>query len=62
MTVDGQLSNQRLQRWCFDVELLWLAAALGVPVAEVQVDTCLLPDQSLLPPQEVLAVEAPPRR
>jgi dolichyl-phosphate beta-glucosyltransferase len=30
-------SNQRLQRWCFDVELLWLAAALGVPVAEVQV-------------------------
>lgn len=29
--------NQRLQRWCFDVELLLLAQRLGVPVAEVQV-------------------------
>lgn len=30
-------TNQRLQRWCFDVELLFLAQRLGVPVKEVQV-------------------------
>jgi dolichyl-phosphate beta-glucosyltransferase len=30
-------TNQRLQRWCFDVELLYLAQRLGVPVREVQV-------------------------
>lgn len=30
-------TNQRLQRWCFDVELLYLAQTLGVPVKEVQV-------------------------
>jgi dolichyl-phosphate beta-glucosyltransferase len=30
-------TNQRLQRWCFDVELLYLAGRLGVPVKEVQV-------------------------
>lgn len=30
-------TNQRLQRWCFDVELLYLAQTLGVPVREVQV-------------------------
>lgn len=30
-------SNQRLQRWCFDVELLYLCRRLRVPVQEVQV-------------------------
>jgi dolichyl-phosphate beta-glucosyltransferase len=30
-------SNQRLQRWCFDVELLYLCSRLGIPVKEVQV-------------------------
>lgn len=30
-------SNQRLQRWCFDVELLYLCTKLGIPVKEVQV-------------------------
>lgn len=30
-------SNQRLQRWCFDVELLYLCSRLKVPVKEVQV-------------------------
>lgn len=29
--------NQRLQRWCFDVELVYLANRLGVPIKEVQV-------------------------
>ncbi|KAG1656832.1 hypothetical protein FOA52_006287, partial [Chlamydomonas sp. UWO 241] len=29
--------NQRLQRWCFDVELLYLAEQLDIPVAEVPV-------------------------
>lgn len=29
-------SNQRLQRWCFDVELLLCAQALGIPVSEVR--------------------------
>lgn len=28
-------ANQRLQRWCFDVELIYLAEQLGVPLAEV---------------------------
>jgi dolichyl-phosphate beta-glucosyltransferase len=30
-------SNQRLQRWCFDVELALLASRLGVPLREVGV-------------------------
>ena len=29
--------NQRLQRWCFDVEVLYLADQLDVPVSEVPV-------------------------
>jgi len=29
--------NQRLRRWCFDVELLHIAQRLGIPIAEVQV-------------------------
>lgn len=37
-------SNQRLQRWCFDVELLFIAQHLGIPIKEVQVtsDTAVL--------------------
>ena len=31
--------NQRLQRWAFDVELVYLAQKLNVPMAEVQVGT-----------------------
>eukprot|EP00879_Flechtneria_rotunda_P017164 GHRR01017976.1.p1 GENE.GHRR01017976.1~~GHRR01017976.1.p1 ORF type:complete len:301 (+),score=93.61 GHRR01017976.1:235-1137(+) len=34
-------TNQRLQRWCFDVELIFLAEQLGVPIKEVQVG-CVL--------------------
>eukprot|EP00878_Enallax_costatus_P019349 GHUV01020412.1.p1 GENE.GHUV01020412.1~~GHUV01020412.1.p1 ORF type:complete len:306 (+),score=94.75 GHUV01020412.1:1639-2556(+) len=37
-------SNQRLQRWCFDVELIFIAQRLGIPIKEVQVNlrSCLL--------------------
>jgi dolichyl-phosphate beta-glucosyltransferase len=28
--------NQRLQRWCFDVELILLADTLGIPLTEVR--------------------------
>lgn len=34
-------TNQRLQRWCFDVELLYLCTRLRIPVKEVQV-RCLV--------------------
>ncbi len=27
--------NQRLQRWCFDVELIYLADVLSIPITEV---------------------------
>lgn len=36
-------SNQRLQRWCFDVELLFLAQHLGVPVVEASVNWTEIP-------------------
>jgi dolichyl-phosphate beta-glucosyltransferase len=29
-------ANQRLQRWCFDVELVWLADQLSIPTTEVR--------------------------
>jgi hypothetical protein len=32
-------TNQRLQRWCFDVELIYLSRRLGVPIKEVQVSS-----------------------
>jgi dolichyl-phosphate beta-glucosyltransferase len=35
--------NQRLARWCFDVELAVLAARLGVPIAEVSVGWAEVP-------------------
>ncbi len=31
-------TNQRLTRWCFDVELLYSAAALAIPVEEVAIN------------------------
>ncbi len=41
-------SNQRLQRWCFDVELLFLAQLLGVPTVETSVTWMEIPGQLLL--------------
>ena len=29
--------NQRIKRWCFDVELIYLAQELHIPIAEVPV-------------------------
>ena len=29
--------NQRIKRWCFDVELIYLAKELHIPIAEVPV-------------------------
>lgn len=31
-------ANQRLQRWCFDVELIYLAQRLRIPVVEASVN------------------------
>lgn len=31
-------SNQRLQRWCFDVELIFLAQRLSIPIVETSVN------------------------
>jgi dolichyl-phosphate beta-glucosyltransferase len=31
-------ANQRIQRWCFDVELLFIAERLRIPVAEVAIN------------------------
>jgi len=39
--------NQRLQRWCFDVELTWLAHRLGVPVGEVGVNWTEIPGSKI---------------
>jgi len=39
--------NQRLQRWCFDVELILLAHRLGVPIAEVQVHWTEMPGSKI---------------
>lgn len=30
--------NQRIKRWCFDVELIYLAQQLRIPIAEVPVE------------------------
>ncbi|GFR53161.1 hypothetical protein Agub_g15884 [Astrephomene gubernaculifera] len=40
-------SNQRLQRWCFDVELLYLAEQLGIPVTEVFVNWTEIPGSKI---------------
>lgn len=40
-------TNQRLQRWCFDVELLYLCGRLRVPVKEVQVKWVEMPGSKI---------------
>ncbi|KAL4439689.1 hypothetical protein ABPG75_002690 [Micractinium tetrahymenae] len=40
-------SNQRLQRWCFDVELVYLAQQLQIPMAEVQVNWTEIPGSKI---------------
>ncbi|KAG2485304.1 hypothetical protein HYH03_015978 [Edaphochlamys debaryana] len=40
-------SNQRLQRWCFDVELLYLAEQLQIPVTEVSVNWTEIPGSKI---------------
>ncbi|PNH05994.1 Dolichyl-phosphate beta-glucosyltransferase [Tetrabaena socialis] len=40
-------SNQRLQRWCFDVELLYLAEQLQIPVCEVSVNWTEIPGSKI---------------
>jgi dolichyl-phosphate beta-glucosyltransferase len=42
-------ANQRLQRWCFDVELALLAARLGVPLREVGVCWTEMPGSKIRP-------------
>mmetsp|Transcript_22815 Transcript_22815/g.58481 ORF Transcript_22815/g.58481 Transcript_22815/m.58481 type:complete len:339 (-) Transcript_22815:91-1107(-) len=39
--------NQRLQRWCFDVELTLLAQALSVPIEEVGVNWTEIPGSKI---------------
>lgn len=39
-------SNTRLQRWCFDVELIFLAQQLRIPVVEVPVDWTEIPGEA----------------
>lgn len=39
--------NQRLQRWCFDVELIYVAQKLGIPIAEVPVNWTEIPGELL---------------
>ena len=41
--------NQRLQRWCFDVELIYLAQRLGIPIAETSVNWTEIPGDTFLP-------------
>lgn len=38
-------ANIRLQRWCFDVELVYLAQRLHIPVVEVPVDWTEIPGE-----------------
>ena len=46
--------NQRLQRWCFDVELLFLAARLRIPVAETAVTWTEIPGVNPTAPGNLL--------
>ncbi|KAK9844586.1 hypothetical protein WJX74_004354 [Apatococcus lobatus] len=39
--------NQRLQRWCFDVELIYVAQKLGIPIAEVPVNWTEIPGSKI---------------
>eukprot|EP00963_Diacronema_lutheri_P001419 scaffold86_cov338-Pavlova_lutheri.AAC.82 len=40
-------ANQRLRRWCFDVELIFLAKKLGIPVCEVAVNWTEIPGSKI---------------
>ena len=42
--------NQRLQRWCFDVELIYLAQRLGIPIAETSVNWTEVPGDNFTYP------------
>ncbi|EFJ46724.1 hypothetical protein VOLCADRAFT_92792 [Volvox carteri f. nagariensis] len=59
-------SNMRLQRWCFDVELLYLAEQLQIPVCEVFVNWTEIPGSKirftsiLLMALELLIIKARP--
>ena len=44
-------SNQKLQRWCFDVELLFLAQKCGVPVSEIAVTWTEIPGKNVTSPR-----------
>ena len=50
------VGNQRLQRWCFDVELIYVAQKLGIPIAEVPVNWTEIPGEHLLTASGILAV------
>jgi len=39
--------NQHLRRWSFDVELLYLAQSMGMPIAEVEVNWAEIPGSKL---------------
>jgi dolichyl-phosphate beta-glucosyltransferase len=39
--------NQRLQRWCFDVEILYLSDQLDIPVSEVPVQWTEIPGSKI---------------
>jgi len=39
--------NQRLKRWCFDVELLYIAECFGIPMIEVDVNWNEIPGSKL---------------
>eukprot|EP00891_Asterochloris_glomerata_P007263 jgi/Astpho2/7263/e_gw1.00113.72.1_t len=46
-TAKVMVSNQRLERWCFDVELIYLAQQLQIPVEEVQVHWTEVPGSKI---------------
>eukprot|EP00899_Mesostigma_viride_P027504 jgi/Mesvir1/7939/Mv11859-RA.1 len=41
--------NQRLQRWCFDVEIVYLAKKLKIPIKEVSVNWTEIPGSKMRP-------------
>lgn len=46
-TAQVLFANTRLQRWCFDVELIFLAQRLHVPVCEIPIDWTEVPGSKL---------------
>ena len=43
-------ANQRLQRWCFDVELIYLAQRLRIPIVEASVNWTEIAGEALWDP------------